>query len=152
MTNSTLVCGGADAGVAEVEGSPFYLRRSRASSQDGVPSRPEIVQRTKVGSSIDGDRSDISSACGIAFTKASKAASSRQTDRVAYFLRMGSASIEKPITPSATNNCRRIALEPRNMLHVDDTLLGGILEANTRYSASASSVPSVFQGDFMGSA
>jgi hypothetical protein len=35
------------------------------------------------------------------------------------------------------------------MLQVDDMLFGGMLEANTRYSASGSSTANDFQGDFM---
>ncbi len=53
------------------------------------------------------------------------------------------------MTPSLASSWRRTALDPRNSFHVDVTLLGGMLEAKTGYSASGWSGTICFQGDFI---
>jgi hypothetical protein len=64
-------------------------------------------------------------------------------------LRSGSASIENPATPFVARSWRRTARDPRNSRHVEATLFGGMLEANTTYSASGSSGATCFHGDFI---
>jgi hypothetical protein len=61
----------------------------------------------------------------------------------------GSANMAKPMTPSLASSCRLTARDPRNSFNVDVTLLGGMLEAKTRYSAFGSSGATFFQRDFM---
>ena len=127
------------------EATTDHVSRSRASLQEGRPSVPEVVHRTNFVSPISGVSATTSWSWGWARAKSSSAAASRQTDNVAYRLRNGSASIAKPITPLVLSSCRRTAREPRKSFHVERMLLGGMLDASTRYSAPGSRALIVFE-------
>ena len=116
----------------------------------GPPFAPKIVQRTNFVVPISGASSRINWRCGSVAANADSAASSRHTDRVAYCLRSGRASSEKPMRPSAESSCFPTDRDPRNNRHVDRRLRGGIINASTTYSASGSRVADDFQGDFIG--
>jgi len=90
----------------------------------------------------------MSSRCGVPDANAARAASSTQTDKVAYCFLRGRARRENPTTPSEPSSCFRTALAPRNRRRVEEKRRGGILEASTMYLRPGSSGCIDFHGDF----
>jgi hypothetical protein len=98
------------ARIADVQPS-----RWSASLHDGRPPEPLIVHSTNFVWPICGDSSSVNSWCGLSSANFDSDSSSDQTDSVAYCLRRGRASKEKPMRPSDLASCLRTALAPRNI-------------------------------------